>query len=85
MLAERDYAVFSVSRDANQLEVQLAHAIGVAEPVWLMITTFGTGTDPEVKLPELVRKPCPVRPADTIDPLELVRQVFRATAVDNQY
>jgi S-adenosylmethionine synthetase len=44
MLAERDYAVFSVSRDANQLEVQLAHAIGVAEPVWLMITTFGTGT-----------------------------------------
>jgi S-adenosylmethionine synthetase len=65
---------------ADELEVQLAYAIGVAEPVSVMVNTFGTGKLPESRLAELVREHFPLTPAGIIDHLKLRRPVFKATA-----
>jgi S-adenosylmethionine synthetase len=65
---------------ATRCEVQLAYAIGVAEPVSVMVNTFGTSTVPEEKLTELVRAHFPLTPKGIIDHLQLRRPVYKATA-----
>lgn len=70
---------------AKQAEVQLAYAIGVAEPVSLMVTTFGTGNYPEEKLAALVRHHFPLKPADIIQQLNLLRPIYRSTSVGGHF
>jgi S-adenosylmethionine synthetase len=65
---------------ASRIEVQLAYAIGVAEPVSVLVNTFGTGIVDEAKLAELVRKHFPLTPKGMIDHLKLRRPVYRQTA-----
>ncbi|WP_099160047.1 methionine adenosyltransferase [Virgibacillus ndiopensis] len=65
---------------ANTCEVQLAYAIGVAEPVSIAINTFGSGTVSEEKLVEAVRELFDLRPAGIIRMLDLQRPIFRNTA-----
>ena len=65
---------------AKKCEVQLAYAIGVAEPVSVMVNTFGTGTVPEARLVELVRELFPLTPKGMIEHLRLRRPIYRATA-----
>ncbi len=65
---------------ADQIELQLAYAIGVAEPVSVRVQTFGTGRQPEAKLEALVRERFPLTPAGIIDYLDLRRPIYRQTA-----
>jgi S-adenosylmethionine synthetase len=65
---------------AKRCEVQLAYAIGVAEPVSVMVNTFGTGTVEESRLVELVRSHFPLTPKGMIDHLRLRRPIYRKTA-----
>jgi S-adenosylmethionine synthetase len=65
---------------AEKCEIQLAYAIGVAEPVSVMVNTFGTGKVPDEKLVELVRKHFPLKPKDILEQLDLRRPIFRKTA-----
>ena len=65
---------------ADKAEVQLAYAIGVAEPVSVRIDTFGTGKVGEAKLTELVRKNFSLTPKGIIEALDLRRPVYKETA-----
>ena len=65
---------------ASKLEIQLAYAIGVANPVSVSVDTFGTGKIPEGKIIELVRKHFDLRPAAIIRDLGLRRPIYRQTA-----
>ncbi|MFJ8245885.1 methionine adenosyltransferase [Peribacillus asahii] len=65
---------------ADRAEVQLAYAIGVAQPVSIAVDTFGTGTVSEEKLVELVRNNFDLRPAGIIKMLDLRRPIFKQTA-----
>lgn len=65
---------------ADRAEVQLAYAIGVAEPVSVRIETFGTGKVGEAKLTELVRKNFSLNPKGIIESLNLRRPIYRKTA-----
>jgi len=65
---------------ADRAEVQLAYAIGVAEPVSVRIETFGTGKVGEAKLTELVRKNFSLTPKGIIESLNLRRPIYRQTA-----
>jgi S-adenosylmethionine synthetase len=65
---------------ASRAQVQVAYAIGVPEPVSVMIKTDGTGTIPEARLEELVRKHFDFRPRAIIDYLDLRRPIYRKTA-----
>jgi len=65
---------------ADRAEVQLAYAIGVAEPVSVRIETFGTGKVGEAKLTELVRKNFSLTPNGIIDSLNLRRPIYQKTA-----
>jgi S-adenosylmethionine synthetase len=65
---------------ADRLEVQLAYAIGVADPVSVMVNTFGTGKVDETRLSELVRSTFPLTPAGIMEFLDLRRPIFKATA-----
>jgi S-adenosylmethionine synthetase len=65
---------------ATKVEVQLAYAIGVAEPVSVMADTFGTGVIPEEQITEIIRAVFPLTPAGIIKCLDLRRPVYRATA-----
>ncbi|MGC1872024.1 MAG: methionine adenosyltransferase [Acidobacteriaceae bacterium] len=65
---------------ARRCEVQLAYAIGVAEPVSVLVDTFGTGTVPDQKLQQLVRKNFKLTPRDIIESLNLRRPIYRKTA-----
>lgn len=65
---------------AKKVEVQLAYAIGVAEPVSVLVDTFGTGVIDEERITELVRAHFPLTPQGMIDHLKLRRPVYRATA-----
>jgi S-adenosylmethionine synthetase len=65
---------------ADRCEVQLAYAIGVAEPVSINVNTFGTGTVDEERLVELVREQFPLTPKGMIDHLRLRRPIYRKTA-----
>lgn len=65
---------------ADQCEVQLAYAIGVAEPVSISIDTFGTGNVSEAKLVEAVRNNFDLRPAGIIKMLDLKHPIYKQTA-----
>ncbi len=65
---------------ADRCEVQLAYAIGVAEPVSVLVDTFGTGTVDADKLEELVRANFELTPRGIISSLDLRRPIYKATA-----
>jgi S-adenosylmethionine synthetase len=65
---------------ATRCEVQLAYAIGVAEPVSVMVHTFGTGVFEEERLVELVREQFPLTPKGMIEHLKLRQPIYRKTA-----
>jgi S-adenosylmethionine synthetase len=65
---------------ADQCLIQVAYAIGVAEPVSIMVDTKGTGKIPDERILELVRKHFDLTPAGIIDRLQLRRPIFRKTA-----
>jgi S-adenosylmethionine synthetase len=62
------------------VEVQLAYAIGVAEPVWVMVNTFGTGKIADEKFTDLVRENFQLTPRAIINTLKLRRPIYRKTA-----
>ncbi|MFA6027418.1 MAG: methionine adenosyltransferase [Patescibacteria group bacterium] len=65
---------------ADKCEVQLSYAIGVAEPVSILVDTFGTGKVDNDKLSQAVRKIFPVKPADIIKQLDLKKPIYKQTA-----
>jgi len=65
---------------AQKCEVQIAYAIGVAEPVSVYVNTFGTGTVAEAKLATAVRDLFDLRPAGIIQMLDLKRPIYKQTA-----
>lgn len=65
---------------AEKCELQVAYAIGVAEPVSLMVNTFGTSKIPEEDIESLVRKHFDMRPAAIITQLDLKRPIYKDTA-----
>ncbi len=65
---------------ASRAEVQLAYAIGVAEPVSVLVQTFGTGKLSEAKITELIRKNYSLTPKAIIEHLNLRRPIYQKTA-----
>src|SRR5579863_6769215 len=65
---------------ASRVEVQLAYAIGVAEPVSVTVNTFGTGTIPDSRFTDLVRENFSLTPRGIIEALNLRRPIYRKTA-----
>jgi len=65
---------------ADRAQVQVAYAIGVPEPVSIMVTTDGTGAIPEHRLEEIVRRQFDFRPRAIIEYLDLRRPIYRKTA-----
>ena len=65
---------------ASRVEVQLAYAIGVAEPVSVMVNTFGTGKIADEKFTDLVRENFKLTPRAIIETLKLRRPIYRKTA-----
>ena len=65
---------------AERMEIQLAYAIGVAEPVSLLVDTFGTERLSEETIEELIRAHFPLTPQKIIDSLNLRQPIFRKTA-----
>ncbi len=65
---------------ASRAEVQLAYAIGVAEPVSVMVDAFGTATIPEEKITQLVRENFSLTPKAIIETLDLRRPIYKPTA-----
>jgi S-adenosylmethionine synthetase len=65
---------------ADKCEVQLAYAIGVAEPVSVMINTFGTGRINSNDIARIVREEFDMRPRAIIETLDLLRPIYRKTA-----
>jgi S-adenosylmethionine synthetase len=65
---------------AKKCEVQIAYAIGVAEPVSVMIDLMGTGKLPKEKVEAIVKEVFDLRPAAIIDNLDLLRPIYRQTS-----
>jgi S-adenosylmethionine synthetase len=65
---------------ADRAEVQLAYAIGVADPVSVMVNSFGTGTIPEAQMTALIRENFPLTPKGIIQHLNLRRPIYKKTA-----
>ena len=65
---------------AERCEVQVAYAIGVAEPVSLMVSTFGTSKIPEEDIENIVRKHFDMRPSAIISQLDLKKPIYKKTA-----
>ena len=65
---------------AARCEVQLAYAIGVADPVSVLVDTFGTSTVAEAKIPQMVREVFELKPAGIISALGLKKPIYRRTA-----
>ncbi len=66
---------------ARRCEIQLAYAIGYPEPVSVFVETFGTGKAPEEKIEKAIRKVFPMKPAQIIETLKLLRPIYQATSV----
>jgi len=64
----------------DRVEVQLAYAIGIAQPVSIMCDTMGTGAMPDAEITKLVRKHFDLTPKGIIDALKLRRPIYRKTA-----
>jgi S-adenosylmethionine synthetase len=65
---------------ADQAEIQVAYAIGVAEPVSVSVNTFGTGKIADTDIAGLIREHFPLRPRQIITHLDLLRPIFKGTA-----
>ncbi len=65
---------------ADRCEIQLAYAIGVSEPVSVLVDTEGTGRIPDREIAKLVRKTFPLTPRGIIEHLDLLRPIYRKTA-----
>ncbi len=65
---------------ARRCEVQISYAIGVAEPVSIMVDTFGTGTVPEERISQAVRSTFGLKPREIIEHLDLLRPIYQRTA-----
>ena len=65
---------------AERCEVQLAYAIGFAEPVSVLVDTFGTGTVSDVKIEKAVRKVFGLKPAQIVSELDLLRPIYEPTS-----
>ncbi len=70
---------------ADQVQVQLAYAIGVAEPVSVRVDSYGTGKIPEEKMVELLRQTCDLTPAGIIRKLDLRKPVYASTAAKGHF
>ena len=65
---------------ATRAEVQIAYAIGVVDPVSVMVDTFGTGKVPDENLTDIVKTVFPLKPREIIKHLDLLRPIFAKTA-----
>jgi len=65
---------------ANKCEIQIAYAIGVAEPVSVMVDLMGTGVVPKQRVEEIVKEVFDLRPAAIIEYLDLLRPIYRMTS-----
>jgi S-adenosylmethionine synthetase len=85
------YAVRHVAKNvvaaelASRCEVQVAYAIGVADPVSVTVDTFGTGRVSDEKIAELVRAHFDLKPRSIIENLRLKRPIFRETACHGHF
>ena len=70
---------------ASQVQVQLAYAIGVAQPVSLRVESYGTGTISDEKMTALLRKVCDMTPAGIINKLQLRRPIYAPTAAEGHF
>jgi S-adenosylmethionine synthetase len=70
---------------ADRCSVQFAYAIGVADPVSVMVDSFGTGNVSDEKLTACVRELFPLKPAALIKHLDLLRPIYRATAAHGHF
>ena len=70
---------------ATQVQVQLAYAIGVAEPVSVRVDSYGTGIVSDEKLTQLLRQVCDMTPAGIISKLQLRRPIYAATAANGHF
>ena len=70
---------------AQQVQVQLAYAIGVAEPVSVRVDSFGTGMIADEAMTALLRKTCDLTPAGIIRKLDLRRPIYSATASEGHF
>ena len=65
---------------AERCEVQVSYAIGVAEPVSVMVETFGTSKVPEERIAEAIRRTFGLKPREIIEHLDLLRPIYQRTA-----
>ncbi len=65
----------------EKVEVQLAYSIGVAEPISVMINAYGTGKIPSDDIAKIVRDVFPLKPRKMVEALNLLRPIFKKTAV----
>ncbi|MDA0989981.1 MAG: methionine adenosyltransferase domain-containing protein, partial [Verrucomicrobia bacterium] len=65
---------------ASRCEVQLAYAIGFAEPVSVLVDTFGTGTVDDEKIEGAIRRVFGLKPAEIIKSLDLLRPIYEETS-----
>ena len=70
---------------ATQVQVQLAYAIGVAEPVSVRVDSYGTGKVSDEKMTEYLRKLCDLTPAGIIRKLQLRRPIYAPTAAEGHF
>ena len=70
---------------AQQVQVQLAYAIGVAEPVSVRVETYGTGKIADEEITALLRKTCDLTPAGIIKKLDLRRPIYGKTAREGHF
>ncbi len=70
---------------ATRCEVQVAYAIGVAEPVSIRVDTFGTSTIAEEKIETLIRKHFDLTPRGIVESLDLLRPIYRASAYHGHF
>ena len=66
---------------ADECEIQISYAIGVAQPISVFVNTSGTGKLPDNEILELVKKHFDMRPKAVIDHLQLLRPIYKKTAV----
>jgi S-adenosylmethionine synthetase len=66
---------------ADQCEVQISYAIGIAQPISVLVNTYETGKLPESEILELVKKNFDMRPKAIIDQLQLLRPIYKKTSV----
>ena len=70
---------------AKQVQVQLAYAIGVAEPVSVRVDSYGTGVISDEEMTALLRKHCDLTPGGIIRKFDLRRPIYSATAVRGHF